>query len=203
MELRFVLLLGSKPGLDSLKSLVHDRVHRVLCPQLHHPVEEEHPPPALAAVQAAGEGHGRLPLGISVVDGGLIVELEADTVQPAHGCSHVQGRPAHGVSALTVGTWEIRKLAEGGPPASRSQPSGNPFKKRSMGRAEAGRGMLGRTNNRVHGGGHCCPLPPSIQHCLPPHPMLLLQQPMTFLQCLYHSPAQIPLLASTTLGAMF
>ena len=131
-------VLGAEPGLDSLKSLVHHRVQRVLSPHLHQPVEEEHPSLALGTVQAAGDGHGRLPLGILVVDGGPIVEQEADTVQPAHGCSHMQGRPAHRGSSLTVGTWEIKESAQGGPPCWPEPTFRNLFKKKLTGR---GRGL--------------------------------------------------------------
>ena len=134
--LHFALLLGAKPGLDSLESLVHHRVQRVLSPHLHQPVEEEHPSLALGAVQAAGEGHGCLPLGVLGIDGGPIVEQEADTVQPAHGCSHMQGRPAHGGSSLTVGTWEIKEWAQGGPPRWPEPTFRNLFKKRLTGRSQ-------------------------------------------------------------------
>ena len=134
--LHFALLLGAEPGLDSLESLVHHGVQRVLSPHLHQPVEEEHPSLALGAVQAAGEGHGRLPLGVLGIDGGPIVEQEADTVQLAHGCSHMQGRPAHGGSSLTVGTWEIKEWAQGGPPHWPEPTFRNLFKKRLTGRSQ-------------------------------------------------------------------
>lgn len=83
--LSFAPLLGADPMFYFLKSLVGDQVHRLLHPQLGHPVEQYHSLLAVPTLQAAGYGNGGLPLGIFAMDGGPIVEQELHTVRAAHG----------------------------------------------------------------------------------------------------------------------
>lgn len=86
---------------------------QALCPWLCLLGEQEHLLLILPVVQLVGDVLRGHPLGIFGIDGGPVLEQEAYTVRLARDCSHVQGSPAHGGSAETVGSCKIRKLVEG------------------------------------------------------------------------------------------
>lgn len=189
-------LLGAEPRLYPVKNLVRDQVPWVCCPRPRQPAEEEHPPLTVPAVQAPGDGHGGLPPGIFLIDGGPMVEQVGYTVQTAHGCSHVQGCPAHGGSAETVGSCKKDSwLREAHPPGQEPHLQ-NHIPEEKLGRGEALKRMLGKIKNcpwpqhGVEGRRHRCCTVPAPSTALP-------------LVCPQHAPAQTPFLASTTLGGHF